>query len=145
MKLPSAFFVDIVYASFLNMIFGALYMIKVMWFLKRADGMSLADFRDWWLNRHAHDIARHQRPYLLRYTVNVRSEDSGLEGGTSDNFDWDGVAEQWFANAEAYNAVYGTGVSPTRADTLANTSRFARMVVTEDQYVPTPGTGHIAL
>ena len=115
-------------------------MIKVMWFLKRADGMSLSDFRDWWLQRHAHDVARHQQPHLLRYTVNVRRDDSGLAGGTREESEWDGVAEQWFADEAAYNAVYSLPESPTRADTLAHTSRFARLVVTEHQYTTPPGT-----
>lgn len=112
-------------------------MIKVMWLLKRADGMSLEQFRNWWLNQHAPDVARHQRPHLLRYVVNVRTEDAGLGGGTSDNTDWDGIAVQWFANAAAYNAVYDAGSSPTRADTLAHTSRFARLVVTEHDFSET--------
>jgi hypothetical protein len=109
-------------------------VIKVMWLLKRADHLSLAQFRDWWLNHHAHDVARHQHPHLLRYVVNVRTEDSGLGGGTADPAEWDGIAEQWFADAAAYNAVYDAGLSPTRADTLAHTSRFARLVVTEHDY-----------
>jgi hypothetical protein len=69
-----------------------------MWLLKRADGMSLEAFRDWWLSRHAHDVARHQEPYLLRYVVNVRRDDSGLGGKPADDHEWDGVAEQWFAD-----------------------------------------------
>jgi hypothetical protein len=109
-------------------------MIKVMWFLKRAEGMSLEAFRQWWLERHALDVARHQAPHLLRYVVNVRTDAGGLGGGTSDNAEWDGVAEQWFADAAAYNAVYNGASSPTRGDTLAHTSRFARIVVTEHEF-----------
>ena len=48
--------------------------------------------------------------------------------------EWDGVAEQWFDSVEAYKAAYSADPSPTRADTLAHTSRFARMVVTEQAY-----------
>lgn len=106
-------------------------MIKVMWFLKRADGLSLDEFRDWWLNRHALDVAHHQKPHLKRYIVDIRAEDDNWAGGTSDAFDWDGVAEQWFDDQAGYDAVYNDGPSPTRADTLAHTSRFARLVVTE--------------
>jgi hypothetical protein len=113
-------------------------MIKVMWFLKRAEGLSLEDFREWWLHRHPHDVARHQGPHLLRYTVNVRADDSGLTGATQHEFEWDGVAEQWFADEAAFNAVYGRADSPTRADTLAHTSRFARLVVTEHHYQAPP-------
>ena len=109
-------------------------MIKVMWFLKRAEGLSLEAFRDWWLNHHAHDVARHQAPHLLRYVVNVRRDDSGLGAKPADDHEWDGVAEQWFADEAAYNAVYDGGPSPTRGDTLAHTSRFARLVVTEHEF-----------
>jgi len=109
-------------------------MIKVMWFLKRADHLSLEEFTRWWLDEHAHDVARHQSPHLSRYVVNVRTEESGLPAAAPDGFDWDGVAEQWFESVEAYQAAYSLNPSPTRADTLAHTSRFARLVVTEHAY-----------
>jgi len=49
------------------------------------------------------------------------------------------VAEQWFADEAAYNAVYDGGPSPTRGDTLAHTSRFARLVVTEHEFTSVDG------
>ncbi len=105
-------------------------MIKVVWFLKRAQHLSLDDFRRWWLTEHCHDVARAQAPYLLRYVVNVRTNEDDLAGKPADEPEWDGIAEQWFADAAAFNAVYGRP-SPTRGDTLANTSRFQRLIVTE--------------
>ena len=113
-------------------------MIKVMWFLKRKEGLSLPEFRAWWLDRHAHDVARHQAPYLARYVVNVRLDDDTLPGRPTEEPEWDGVAEQWFETEEAFAAVYGRAESPTRADTLAHVSRFQRIVVTETEY---PGGG----
>ena len=109
-------------------------MVKVMWFLKRADHLTLEEFSRWWLEEHALDVAHHQSPHLRRYVVNVRTEDSGLPAAAPDGFDWDGVAEQWFDSVEAYQAAYSLNPSPTRADTLAHTSRFARMVVTEQAF-----------
>jgi hypothetical protein len=107
-------------------------MIKVMWFLKRAPHLSLAEFADWWLNRHAKDIAADQAPYLKRYVIDVRIEDeSGLAGKPAAEPEWDGIAEQWFASEADYNAVYNRTERPTRADTLAHTSAFQRMVVRE--------------
>ena len=76
--------------------------------------------------------------------VNVRREGAELGAGTADGFDWDGVAEQWFENEAAYNAAYPPGPSPTRADTLAHTSRFARLVVEEHEIAgcaSAPGAG----
>ena len=109
-------------------------MIKVMWFLKRAEHLSLEEFSRWWLEEHAFDVAHHQSPHLRRYVVNVRTEDPGLPAAAPDGFDWDGVAEQWFDSVEAYKTAYSADPSPPRADTLAHTSRFARMVVTEQAY-----------
>ncbi len=115
-------------------------MIKVMWFLKRAQHLSLEQFRDWWINEHVHDIARDQAPYLKKYIVDIRiSDDQGFAGTPSTDFDWDGIAEQWFDTIEDYNAVYARKDRPTRADTLAHTSNFARMIVNEHVIAPSGG------
>ena len=108
-------------------------MIKVLWFLKKADNIELEEFKAWWLNHHAHDIAADQKPYLKKYRVNVRiADDSALAAGRpSDPSPWDGFAEQWFDSAEDYRAVYGRTSRPTRDDTLKHTSRFERVVVEE--------------
>lgn len=115
-------------------------MIKVMWFLKRAEHLSLAEFKAWWLESHIHLIVGLQGPHLKRYVVNVRTEDDTLPAGPDHLFDWDGCAEQWFENEDAYRAAYVTDTpSPSRADTLKHTSRFARMVVEEREIAV--GTG----
>ena len=106
-------------------------MIKVMWFLKRADHLTLDEFREWWVERHALDIRDDQAPYLARYVVNVRENEDTLTGKPADEPEWDGVAEQWFADEGAFDAVYSRSERPTRADTLAHTSRFQRLVVRE--------------
>lgn len=111
-------------------------MIKVMWFLKRAEHLSLGEFRRWWLTQHCHDVARAQAPHVLRYVVNVRVDDDNLTGKPAAEPEWDGVAEQWFADAAAFDAVYGRP-SATREDTIAHTSRFQRLIVTELE-VPAP-------
>jgi hypothetical protein len=109
-------------------------MIKVMWLLKRAPHLTQAEFADWWLNRHAPDIIRDQLPHLKRYVIDVRREDvEGLAGKPAGEPEWDGIAEQWFETEAAYNAVYGRADRPTRADTLAHTSSFQRLVVVEHE------------
>lgn len=118
-------------------------MIKVMWLLKRAPHLTLDQFRDWWLNRHAPDIIADQSPYLKRYIVDVRRADvDGLAGKPDQEPEWDGIAEQWFETEADYNAVYGRAHRPTRADTLAHTSAFQRLVVQEhEQSLPAPHKG----
>jgi hypothetical protein len=110
-------------------------MIKVMWFLKRADGMSLEDFRAWWLS-HAEDVVAAQGAHLTRYVVNVkRTEEDVLPGSPGEACDWDGVAEQWFPDEAAFAAAYDRPASATRSDTLSHTSRFSRLIVTEHTFV----------
>lgn len=112
-------------------------MVKVLWFLKRADHLTLEEFRRWWLEEHAPEIAADQRPYLKRYIVRVRSDDSVLAAGRPvEDSPWDGIAEQWFETSDDYQAVYGRKDRPTRADTLAHTSRFERLVVEDFEISP---------
>lgn len=107
-----------------------------MWFLKRAEHLTLEEFGTWWRESHAPDIIADQKPYLKRYVIDLRVEDtSSLAGGTSAEPEWDGIAEQWFETVADYNAVYGRTDRPTRADTLAHTSAFQRMVVHEHEQV----------
>lgn len=104
-------------------------MIKVIWLLKRAPHLTPAEFRAWW-EGHARDVVRHQGPFLSRYVVNFRIPDEAFSGNAQPS-EWDGVAEQWFPDIETYNAWYSRPNSPTRADTLAHTSRFERLIVEE--------------
>jgi hypothetical protein len=109
-------------------------MIKVLWFLKRADGLSLEEFRAWWL-AHAQDVVASQSPHLARYTVNIRAADEDdLPGSPELGCEWDGVAEQWFATREDFVAAYDRPQSSTRSDTLAHTSAFTRLVVDETEF-----------
>jgi len=107
-------------------------MIKVMWFLKRADHLTLEQFHKWWIKIHVPMIVEAHTPYLKKYVVNLRWPDDPLPGRPTGEMDWDGCAEQWFETQDDFNAVYGKGTdSITRADTLKNVSRHARMVMHE--------------
>jgi len=106
-------------------------VIKVLWFLKRADHLTLDEFRTWWVESHSKEIVADQAPYLKRYTIKIRENEDTLTGKPVDEPDWDGVAEQWFEDEAGFNAVYGRADRPTRADTLAHTSGFQRLVVRE--------------
>jgi len=109
-------------------------VIKAIWFLKRADHLSLKEFHPWWLEQHAPMVMQAQRPYLKKYVVNLRWEHDTLPGKPTGESDWDGCAELWFETEADFNAVYGwTTVSPTRADTLKHVSRFERLIVHEHE------------
>ena len=76
-------------------------MFKIYWLLKRAEGLSVEDFSDWWLNHHAPYIAARQGRFLARYSVNLALPDEGsLPAGTGVESDWDGLAEEIFHSVE---------------------------------------------
>ena len=109
-------------------------MIKVIWLLKRADHLSLEEFRVWWLERHALMFAEAQKAYVKKYTLNIRRPRDGLPGEPPDECDWDGCAELWFESEADFGAVYGRlTLAPLRADTLAHVSRFERLIVDEHE------------
>ena len=107
-------------------------MIKVIWFLKRADHLSLEEFHRWWMEVHVPEVVEAKRPYLKKYVVNLPRPDD-LPGSPKDEADWDGFAEQWFETEEDFKASSAPG-APTaaRPDMLKHTSRHARMIVREN-------------
>ena len=101
-------------------------MIKVMWFLKRADHLSLDEFHHWWKDTHAPAIVTVQAPYIKKYVIDLRWSDDPFPGKPRDEMDWDGVAETWYETEDDLRAAYGkTAISPTRSDTLKHVSRQA--------------------
>lgn len=112
-------------------------MIKVMWLLKRAEGVPLEEFARWW-EEHLQLVADRQQPQLVRYVVNIRTDDEDrLAGRPDEPADWDGVAEQWFASEQAFDEVYGRpAAAETRDDTLAHVARLQRIVVREIPVLP---------
>ena len=109
-------------------------MIKVMWFVKRAEHLTLEEFRTWWTEAQAPDIRDEQTPNLVRYLVNIRTEDN-LVAKPTEEPEWDGIAEEWFPTAAAFNAVYSQEHRPAHDDFEAHTSRCQRLVVDEIAFV----------
>lgn len=108
-------------------------MIKVMWLVKRAEHLSPEEFAKWWTEVHAPDIRDEQVPHLVRYIVNVRTEDT-LAAKPDSEPEWDGIAEEWFATEAAFNAVYGKEDRDAHDDADAHTSKVQRLVVREITY-----------
>ncbi len=111
-------------------------MIKVMWFLKRAEHLTLDEFRSWWLDSHVSLVMSLQERYLHKYVISIRENDDNLPGNTDHEFEWDGCAEQWFRTEEDFRAVYGQEKpSDSRRDSNQNVSRMSRMIVRETEIV----------
>lgn len=96
-------------------------MFKAIILLTRREDSSPAEFRDWWLERHA-ALAR-QLPGLRRLVFNVVE---------TDDAPCDGVSELWFDSREAFDAAYAGEIGRrVAADTLANVGARVRLVVDE--------------
>jgi|SRR5579872_773876 len=106
-------------------------MLKIMWFLKRADGISLEEFRAWWLD-HTNHVREARKGELRKYVVNIREPSDTLAGQPPDDPIWDGVAEEWYEDEKAVNRAYSRPAARgTRQDTLAHVSRLSRIIVRE--------------
>jgi uncharacterized protein (TIGR02118 family) len=107
-------------------------MIKVVWFLEKAEPLSLEEFRRWWLEGHAPLIAAKQGRKLVRYVVNVGTGIDSLPAAAGTPCEWHAFAEEWFeSEAAACEALSLPSALETRADVMAHVRRMSRLVVTE--------------
>ena len=72
-------------------------MFKVVYLLKRKDGMGLEEFKRYWLEKHAPLVLK--LPNLKRYSINV---------STRDGAEFDGIAELWFESREKMKEAFKT-------------------------------------
>ncbi len=96
-------------------------MFKAIILLSRTEGATHAEFREWWLDRHA-PLAR-RLPGLRRLVFNVVE---------ADDAPYDGVSELWFDSREDFEAAYATEIGQAvAADSVANVSARVRLLVDE--------------
>jgi uncharacterized protein (TIGR02118 family) len=100
--------------------------MKVHIWLRKKEGMSEQEFRDYWLGTHA-PIAGEGYEHLQGYTVHlVTRVPEGQERP------YDGVAVLEWADRDGFKADMGTEVAKTSTDDLANfTSGFGLLFVEE--------------
>lgn len=99
--------------------------VKHLGFVARKDGMTLDAFVDHWMGVHAPMVAR--LPRLLRYSVNL------VDRERFPDFDYDGMAELWFASWEALDEAFS---SPEAAALVADGPNFVgrRMTVRAEEH-----------
>jgi uncharacterized protein (TIGR02118 family) len=83
-------------------------VLKLTFCLRRLPRLSLAEFQDYWLNRHG-PLVRRQQPALgmVRYVQVHRRSDTlgdGARVARSAPEPYDGVAELWWENEESFRA-----------------------------------------
>lgn len=72
-------------------------MYKIVGIIKRPADMDFEAFKQWWLTEHAPRVR--VWPGLVRYCINL---------ATTPDQPFDGVAEVWFEDRAAMDAVFGT-------------------------------------
>lgn len=78
-------------------------MIKLTCLLKRKEGLTPAEFQDYWKNNHGPLVARTKAgQHALRYEQNPRPLDDYRSD--DDRSGYDGCTVQWFASMGSYNA-----------------------------------------
>jgi len=105
-------------------------VIRLVFLLRRRDGLSLDEFHDRWRLDHGPLVASHQtRLGILRYTQSHRLDDpmndalSRARGGMEEPYD--GVAELWWPSEEALAAASGTEAGRRAgAELLADEAEF---------------------
>jgi uncharacterized protein (TIGR02118 family) len=98
-------------------------MLKVMSLMKRKEGMSHAEFRNWALNDHP-PFAK-KLPGLIGYRVNVPLTENP-------DSPYDAINEMWFESAEARAAALATGAGKAAgADAAAHASSRFHFIVEE--------------
>ncbi len=89
-------------------------MVKAIYFIKRKPGMSLEDFRRYWLTTHANLVRK--VPELRRY-VQSHTLDSGYRRHEPV---YDGIAELWYDDTATMRRIADTPASRAAADDDAN-------------------------
>ena len=83
-------------------------MLKLTFCLRRRPGLSLAEFQDYWLNKHGPLVRRLQPALGMARYVQVHRRDDELGLGMAKvrgaPEPYDGVAELWWESEEAFRA-----------------------------------------
>ena len=83
-------------------------MVKLTFCLRRLPGLTLAEFQDYWLNKHG-PLVRRLQPALrmVRYEQVHRLDGdlvAGMQRVRAAPEPYDGIAELWWADAETFQA-----------------------------------------
>jgi uncharacterized protein (TIGR02118 family) len=105
-------------------------MIKLVFTLRRREGMTREDFQRYWSEKHAPLVQRHAATLHIRRYVQVRLHETFLneavaaQRGSQPQF-YDGVAELWWDSLEDLAAVFSSEAGQDAAlELLDDEQRF---------------------
>jgi uncharacterized protein (TIGR02118 family) len=88
-------------------------MIKLVFTLRRREGMSREEFQRYWRERHAPIVKRHAETLRIRRYVQVHARETPIDDALSASREsepgsFDGVAELWWDSLEDLIAAYSS-------------------------------------
>jgi uncharacterized protein (TIGR02118 family) len=105
-------------------------MIKLVFTLRRREGMTREEFQRYWREQHAPLVERHAEVLRIRRYVQTHARDTAIDGGISEPRGsepghYDGVAELWWDSMDDLLAAYATEAGQAAgAELLADEQRF---------------------
>ena len=108
-------------------------MIKLVFTLRRRDGMSREEFQRYWREQHAPLVARHAEALRIRRYIQVHARDTDLDTAISASRGsepraYDGVAELWWESLEDLRAAYASEEGQVAgAELLEDERRFIEL------------------
>lgn len=105
-------------------------MIKLVFTLRRREGMTREEFQRYWREQHAPLVKRHSGTLHIRRYVQTHARDTDLDGllaasRSSEPGFYDGVAELWWDNLEDLVAAYSSDAGQAAgAELLEDEQRF---------------------
>jgi uncharacterized protein (TIGR02118 family) len=88
-------------------------MIKLVFTLRRREGMTREEFQRYWREQHAPLVKRHAQTLRIRRYVQVHARETDLDEAVaaargSEPRSYDGVAELWWDSLEELAAAYSS-------------------------------------
>ncbi len=103
-------------------------MIKLVFCLRRKPGLSLPEFQDYWLNKHAPLVASHAgtlriKRYVQTHTMDDPATQQAVARLRGAPLNYDGVAELWWESREEMAAGVATPEGRDAATALLEDER----------------------
>lgn len=103
-------------------------MIKLMYCLRRREGLSRAQFQSYWIEHHGPLVKRlagatRMRRYVQNHTIDSRLGDE-LAGARGAAEPFDGVMEGWWDNAEPADASHRIAAREAALELLGDEAQF---------------------
>ena len=102
-------------------------MVKLVFCLRRRDGLTREQFQAYWRDHHAPLVARHAAALGIRKYVQVHTlpeqRNEPLRSTRGGPPSYDGVAELWYDSFDAIRAAFATPAGQTAAQQLLDDER----------------------